>query len=667
MGRPVEAVNSDSLNMDLEEYYKNPIIESWTYVSIGMDNLKSNDPDSYNKINKRQAALFPETEERFRDISLTCKELNLDYLEVKSYIREFLQKFPLALKKQVGWDDVNFIFLYVLTKMFKPRVIIETGSNVGFSSTFIALAVKENNNGCKFYTIDPYLEYPWEKISFVEHCKIRDPRINYKKLNGKCKPLSMVPADLKEHIIFKGGCSEDILPNLVEENREVDIFFHDSDHSYRNMAWECSTVMPYLKKDGFILVHDIMQNSAFKDMFDKNGTFGFSVLNRRRSDLGVFRKTNKNFPLKGQWVSSFDNSRLNDNEYQSKEIKLMSSPKDIVIHLTGHCGLNCIFCPEEKNDKRSNFDYFRQQLEGKISRYISQAEKIIFKTCGMPFQSPEFRKMINWGCNSFEVSFPEVEKIYFTNGLDLTPEVCDFIVHPRGVLFFRYITKTTVNIFLYASNSQLYKTLTGCEDFYKILGQIRYLIYLRSIANNPKAHLAINIIFIATTLNIEDLPDFVRLASNLGIDKVICFYPYIYNPTQSYLSCFFKQEMTNKMLQMAEELAKKLNVKIELPPKFAQKEYPKLGLCRRAWSQITINTTGDVLACGSSEECNESLGEKGLMEIWNGPYYQEVRKSLIEGNCPCFKYCIRANPQAVNDVNSHMIKHKGDISRIDIL
>lgn len=654
--------------MDLGEYYKNPIIESWTYVSVGMDNLKTSDPDFYNKINKRQIALFPETEERFKDISLTCKELGLDYLEVKPYVKEFLQKFPLALKNRIGWDDVNFIFLYVLTKMFKPRVIIETGSNVGFSSTFIALAVKENNNDCKFYTIDPYPGYPWEKLSFIEHHRIRDPRINYEKLNGECKALGMVPPDLKEYIIFKNCRSEDILPSLLKENGEVDIFFHDSDHSYRNIVWECSTVMPYLRKDGYILVHDIMLNSAFKEMFDKNGgVVSISVSGRRRSDLGIFRKTNKNFILEEQWLSSFDNSRLNDNEYQLKKIKLISSPKDIVIQLMDYCGLSCVFCPEEKSNRRFNFDYFLQQSESKISCYISQAEKIIFKTCGRLFQSSEFRKMINWRCNSFEESFPEVEKVYFTNGLDLTPEVCDFIVNPRGIIFWRYTVKTTVNILLYASNSRLYKTLTGSDNFYKILGQLQYFIKLRRDNADPRFPITINLIFMATTLNIEDLPDFVRLASNLGIDKVICFYCYIYNPTQNYLSCFFKQEMTNKMLQMAEELAKKLNVKIELPPRFAQREYSKLGLCRRAWSQITLDAKGNVLACDPSEECNESLEGRDLMDVWNGSYYQTIRESLVKGNCPCFKYCIRENHQAVNDFNSHTIKCKNKVSRVNIL
>jgi MoaA/NifB/PqqE/SkfB family radical SAM enzyme len=161
-------------------------------------------------------------------------------------------------------------------------------------------------------------------------------------------------------------------------------------------------------------------------------------------------------------------------------------------------------------------------------------------------------------------------------------------------------------------------------------------------------------------LNIEDLPNFVRLAANLGVDKVICYYNYIYIPTQKYLSCFFKQEFTNKMLNEAEELASKLKIEISLPPKFGQKEYPQLGPCREPFSQVMFDSQGRVLPCDASEDCHEILGDgKDFMDIWNGPYYQNLRKSLLEGTSSCFKHCLRANPSSVNDFKSHVIYRGG--------
>ena len=651
MNNRITFSNGKASIMNLEEYYKNPIMESWIYVSGGLKNLKNSDPEMYEAISKKQAMLSFEIEERIEDICKTSERLGFDCSMVKSYVEEFLQKFPLALRKQVVWDDVNFIFLYILTKLLKPKLIIEAGCNVGFSSTFFALAIKENGNGCKFYTMDPYPEYLWESMSFIEHSKARNQKINYENLNVKCGPLSIVPSDLKEFIIFKSGRSEDILPTLLKNNKEIDIFFHDSDHSYRNMVWECRSVLSSLKTGGYILVHDIGLNSAFRELFSKDG--GLVI----KDNIGIFKNTSKQYIKQTRWSSTLNNSRVNDEEYQSEKIRLNSSPKEIVFQMTNSCGLNCIFCAEQEVKTGYDFDNFYQGLEGKVARYICQAERISFRSCGGMFQTRELERMLHWRINCLEVSFPEIEKDYYTNGLDLTPEVCDFIVHPGGILSIRYIVKNTINIFLCASNSRLYKTLTGSDSFYKVLDQLQYLVKLRKESNDIRVYLKINLIFVVTTLNIENLPDFVKLASNLGVDKVICCYVYIYKSTQDYLSCFFKQEQTNRVLNRAEELAEKLNIEIDIPPKFGQREYLKLGLCRKAWSQIKIDAKGNVLTCDHFGKTIGSLWENDFIDIWNGDYYQDLRHSLIEKNSSCFGNCIWANPQSVNNLLSHVINN----------
>ena len=79
-----------------------------------------------------------------------------------------------------------------------------------------------------------------------------------------------------------------------------------------------------------------------------------------------------------------------------------------------------------------------------------------------------------------------------------------------------------------------------------------------------------------------------------------------------------------------------------------------------------VNAQGHILPCDASEDTNESLNGKNFMDVWNGAYYQNLRKSLIEGSCPCFKHCFRANPASVNDFRSHVI-HRGKRTDIDIL
>lgn len=644
-------------NISLEEYYKNPIMESWTYVSNGMSNLKNYDPEFYAKIEEKRTLLLPQIKEQIAYINQVSEELGLNWKEAEVYIAQFLEKFPLALKHPVAWDDSGFIFLYLLARVLKPKVIIETGTNIGFSSTFIALAVKENNNNCKFYTIEPRSDYPRESLAFVECSDIRKQKIDYSKLTGKCEPLGIAPPDLKENIILKKGYSRDILPLLLEENGSVDIFFHDSDHSYRNTIWECATVLPRIKSGGYLVAHDIVLNSAFREMFGNRGSLTV------RENLGVYRKTGEYFIIDKDWFSPCDNSRLNDSEYESRKIRLESSPKKIIIQLDNICDLNCVFCSGQKGSNNSGFDNFYQKLEGRISRYISQAEKIVFRACGSFGGSSEIERMIKERINCIALSFPETEKIYFTNGFDLMAEVSDFITSPYGINRDDAI-QNTINILLHASNSKLYKILTRSDDFSKLLSQIELLIKLRKDNNS---NLKVHFIFFATTLNIEDLPNFVKLACNMGVDKVISSYGYIYTPTQKYLSCFFKQEKTNEILLRTEDLAKELKIEVLLPPKFNQKDYPRLDICRKAWEQIAIDTNGNILTCDTNEICNKNLLENNFMDIWNGDYYQSLRKGLVENNRECFKYCLKANPQAVNDFRSHVICRGRQRSDIDIL
>jgi cephalosporin hydroxylase len=643
-------------SLDLKEYYKNPIMDSWTYVAMGMDSLMDCDPGMYNEIKKLQASLLLEQEEVIAYIKENSVKLGWDWPQVESYVEQFLQKFPLALRKDVGWDDPSFIFLYLLTKITKPKVIIETGSNIGFSSTFIALAVKENDNQCKFFTIDPYLDYEWKTMSFYEHNAIRKQKINYSKVEGRCAPLAIVPGDLRGYISLKSGYSREVLPGLLQENEVVDIFFHDSDHGYRNMIWECASVLPQISLNGYVLVHDINLNSAFKQMFGEVG--GLAI----KENLGVFKKIDKDLVIGGKWLMPADNFLLNDQEYESKKTELESSPKEIIIQLGGDCGLNCVFCPGKKNKADLSFDNFYQKFEGKISRYLAQAQKIVFKSCGNFFKAGEIQRMINWHINCVELSFPEIEKIYFTNGFDLTPEVSDFIVYPRGICGREFAVKNTVNIQLYASNSRMYKTLTRSNDFDLILNRVQDLIRLRKDKNSLK----INLTFFASTLNIEDLPDFIKLAANLGVDKVDCLYTYIYVPGQKYLSCFFKQKMTNEILEKAESFAGQFKLEVALPPKFGQKNYPVLTCCSKAWDQITLNAAGDILTCSLGLGCSENLQEKSFMSGWNSAYYRGLRRDLAAGS-GCFKNCFIANPACVNDFSAHVCYGASKNPDIDIL
>ena len=125
----------------------------------------------------------------------------------------------------------------------KPEIVIETGVFHGFRSLSWLLAMEENNKG-HLYSID-----------------LPSPKL----LSSGKEPGWVVPEHLRKRWDLCFGTSSELLPGLLEEVKRVDIFLHDSEHSYENMYWEYNTAWEYIRKSGLLLSHDISQNSAFRD------------------------------------------------------------------------------------------------------------------------------------------------------------------------------------------------------------------------------------------------------------------------------------------------------------------------------------------------------------------------------------------------------------------
>ena len=87
------------------------------------------------------------------------------------------------------------------------------------------------------------------------------------------------------------GPSQSILPGLLKELPPLDIFIHDSLHTYSHMMLEFETVFPHLRPGGFLLADDAMWNNAFPNFAAKIGAVradiirGVGVL--RTSDFGT--------------------------------------------------------------------------------------------------------------------------------------------------------------------------------------------------------------------------------------------------------------------------------------------------------------------------------------------------------------------------------------------
>jgi predicted O-methyltransferase YrrM len=135
--------------------------------------------------------------------------------------------------------------LYGLTRWVRPTVIVESGGYIGMSSAFILKALADGKLAtAKLYSIE--LSQECEQGALIPD-ELRSASAGFVPMRGKVEDF------------LKG----DRLPSLI------DMFLHDSSHSYRHMLWEFRQFWPRLRDGGLLVSHDVQMNAAFPEFVTK--------------------------------------------------------------------------------------------------------------------------------------------------------------------------------------------------------------------------------------------------------------------------------------------------------------------------------------------------------------------------------------------------------------
>lgn len=122
--------------------------------------------------------------------------------------------------------------LYLLVRSMKPNVVVETGVCYGASSAYILQALAENGRG-ELYSID------------LGNSSDEPPHDFF------------IPKHLTDRWRLIIGDSTQVLPQLLARLEQIDLFHHDSLHSYEHMMWEYDTAFPHLHAGGVLSSHDV--------------------------------------------------------------------------------------------------------------------------------------------------------------------------------------------------------------------------------------------------------------------------------------------------------------------------------------------------------------------------------------------------------------------------
>ncbi len=133
-------------------------------------------------------------------------------------------------------------FCYELCRALCPETVVETGVAYGVTSAYILQALFDNDRG-RLSSIDlpPLAQRSHDFVGYF------------------------VPDALRTRWNLRLGSARKLLAKVLNEGRPIDIFIHDSLHTYSHMKWEFALALDALRPGGVIIADDIEGNRAFEE------------------------------------------------------------------------------------------------------------------------------------------------------------------------------------------------------------------------------------------------------------------------------------------------------------------------------------------------------------------------------------------------------------------
>jgi predicted O-methyltransferase YrrM len=159
------------------------------------------------------------------------------------HLKDCARAFPEDAHIGADFYAKKVLLQYAVVRALRPDVVLETGVANGVSSTYLLLALEKNGSG-RLWSID------------VDDGCYLPP--------GK-KTGWMVPERFRHRWEFHPGDSLKLLPSLLERLPLLDLFLHDSLHTYEHMMFEFRQAYPRLRPGGILIADDALWNSSLND------------------------------------------------------------------------------------------------------------------------------------------------------------------------------------------------------------------------------------------------------------------------------------------------------------------------------------------------------------------------------------------------------------------
>jgi predicted O-methyltransferase YrrM len=165
---------------------------------------------------------------------------------------------------QPGWVNLeDALFLYWLVRQARPKTIVQAGVCNGLSAAFMMLALAKNGPDGTLHVIDlPQIFDPADPQWTVPG-EVYGVIIPEGKNSGW-----LVPDAYRDRFEVWTGDAKELLPKMVDKVASIDLFYHDSDHTYDHMMFEFEAAKRKLNTGGLVVADDVSWNTSLWDFAD---------------------------------------------------------------------------------------------------------------------------------------------------------------------------------------------------------------------------------------------------------------------------------------------------------------------------------------------------------------------------------------------------------------
>jgi radical SAM protein with 4Fe4S-binding SPASM domain len=328
-----------------------------------------------------------------------------------------------------------------------------------------------------------------------------------------------------------------------------------------------------------------------------------------------------------------ENNKLNEKERNLQKEILKSYPVNVILPTGTKCNNRCIFCTDRSPQTSSHYSDLSFDRFVRLCEPLEYATSVGLYGWGEPLLNPDYGRMFNYVVENF----PGIEITVSTNGILLNGGWIEKFVSCENI---------SLNISLNASNAKTYKLLAQNDQFDRITENIQRLIDLKKKENTNSPEIVLS--FVAIKENIIELPAFVRLASRLGVDRVVVQDLILLDENLRKHSLTLYAEFAKSIFLVALKTAQESGVHLipfvpvyYLPidsNSFVENEKidrkVSAEFCIEPWIYLRVSSEGEVKLCCYSEEVLGNLNYEKMADLWNGEKYRYFRRKVNSDDLP---------------------------------